>query len=96
MMVAARKLSTARCASTSYKTVEGFDMDLPTAIRIHDQLVGSTPMHASPAEHVAQADEYLARADGLCLSFEHWKHPEQHRGFSGFRQYRAMLSGECL
>lgn len=82
-------LSTARCASTSYKTVEGFDMDLPTAIRIHDQLVGSVPMHASPAEHVAQADEKCANADS-------WVAPGLHAAFSGFRQYRKMLPGECL
>lgn len=87
-----RKLSTARCASVSYKTIEGFDMDLANATRIHDQLVGSTPAHMSPAEHIAQADDASPGRDGMMS----WNRPSQHRAFSGFRQYRAMLPGECL
>lgn len=47
------KLSAARCASTSYKTVEGFDMSFDIAQRIFDKLVGSEPLHASPTEHQA-------------------------------------------
>jgi hypothetical protein len=48
------KLSTARCASTSFKTVEGLDMTFDTAVRIFDKLVGSNPLHASPSEHQAK------------------------------------------
>jgi len=47
------RLSVARCASTSYKTVEGFDMTLDRAVALHDKLVASTPLHASPCEHQA-------------------------------------------
>lgn len=47
------KLSSARCASVSYKTVEGYDMDLDRANAIFDKLVGSEPLHASPTEHQA-------------------------------------------
>lgn len=84
-----KKLSVARCASTSYKTVDGFDMTLEKAIALHDKLVGSTPIHASPAEHVAQADDYGQEfCDGLGSD---WEHPEQHGNFKGFRQYRHML-----
>lgn len=79
------KLSTARCASTSYKTVDGFDMTMERAIAVHDKLVGSRPIHASPAEHVAQVDKWMEGHDGG------WLYPEQHANFVGFRQYRHML-----
>lgn len=77
------KLSAARCASTSYKTVDGFDMTLERAEQIFDKLVNSKPIHASPFEHQAQVDS-LAGING-------WLNPNQHRNFVGFRQYRAML-----
>lgn len=84
-----KALSVARCASTSYKTVDGFDMTLDRAIALHDKLVSSKPIHASPAEHVAQADDYGQEfCDGLGSD---WEHPEQHGNFKGFRQYRHML-----
>jgi hypothetical protein len=87
------KLSVARCASTSYKTVEGFDMTLERAIALHDKLVSSTPLHASPCEHVARADKWkqcFANVDWT------WDHPQQHGNFVGFRQYRKMLTNECI
>jgi len=87
------KLSVARCASTSYKTVEGFDMTLEKAIEIHDKLVGSTPLHASPAEHVAYADEWFPNfnwGDGT------WDKPNYHGNFIGFCQYRKTLPNENL
>lgn len=88
-----RKLSVARCASTSFKTVDGFDMTLDRAIALHDKLVASTPLHASPCEHVAQADALIGHDIGIP---DAWEHPKQHKNFVGFRQYRAMLPGECL
>lgn len=84
------KLSVARCASTSYKTVDGFDMTLDRAIALHDKLVSSKPIHASPAEHVAQADDYGEEYhDGLGAG---WEHPNQHGNFVGFCQYRHILT----
>lgn len=83
------KLSVARCASTSYKTVDGFDMTLERAQAIFDKLVNSKPIHASPLEHVAQADQ-------VTLPFKEWEHPEQHGNFIGFRQYRKSLPNEYL
>jgi hypothetical protein len=90
--LALRKLSVARCASTSYKTVDGFDMTLDRAIALHDKLVASTPLHASPCEHVAQADDI----GGLGFGRFGWFNPHQHGNFVGFRQYRKMLPNECL
>lgn len=77
------KLSVARSGSTSYKTVDGFDMTMERALDIYDKLVTSEPVHASPLEHVAQADTYFGGED--------WAHPHQHANFSGFRQYRHMI-----
>lgn len=92
------KLAVACCASTSYKTVDGFDMTLEKAIELHDKLVGSAPLHASPAEHVAQADTFnrpLYDRFGEHAGWA-WKHSEQHGNFEGFRQYRKMLPNENL
>ncbi|WPE19864.1 FAD-dependent thymidylate synthase [Shinella zoogloeoides] len=86
----AKKLSVARCAGTSYKTVDGFDMTIERAVKLHDKLVGSRPMHASPCEQVAQADagskigypgDYYIR----------WENEREHANFVGFRQYRHQL-----
>lgn len=48
-------LSSARCASASYRTVEGSLMGLDRAKALFGKLVGSQPLHASPMEHQAQA-----------------------------------------
>ena len=84
-------LSVARCASTSYKTVDGFDMTLERAEAIFDKLVTSQPMHASPTEHVAQRDGWVKGDHG-----EHWQHPELHGNFEGFIQYRKLLEAQNL
>lgn len=82
------KKSVACCASTSYKTVDGFDMTFERAEALFDKLLHSDPMHASPFEHVARADS-LRTNDGS------WMNPELHANFVGFQQYRKMLTGEC-
>lgn len=76
------KLSVARAGSTSYKTVDGFDMTLDRAVALHDRLLASRPQHSSPAEHVARVDDCVEGA---------WNRPSDHRNFIGFRQYRAMI-----
>lgn len=91
---ALRKLSVARCASTSYKTVDGFNMTLEKAVEIYDRLLGK-PFHASPFEHVAQVDDF----EDLAYHFERpafktaacWKHSEEHGNFIGFRQLRRQM-----
>jgi len=90
-----KKLSVARCASTSYKTVDGFDMTLARAQEIYAKLRDADPIHASPFEHVVQADD-LRDENGITNGdMTHWfyRHPEQHRNFRGFRQLRAMIGG---
>jgi hypothetical protein len=48
------ELSTARCAHTSYQTVDGQQMTLDKAHDVFASLLGGDPIHASPAEHQAQ------------------------------------------
>lgn len=88
---AAIKLAVARCASTSYKTVDGFDMTMEKAADLHDKLVGSAPLHASPCEHVAFAD-HLNRGGEA----GRWSRPDLHGNFDGFCQYRKTLPNECM
>lgn len=66
------KISAARCARVSYLTHDGAKPSIDKDIRLHDQLVGSVPIHASPTEHQAVAAEH----DGY------------YKNFRGWRQYR--------
>jgi len=47
-------LSVGRCARVSYLTHDG-RRDIAEDVRLHDTLMTGNPLHASPAEHVAQA-----------------------------------------
>ncbi|OHD26721.1 MAG: hypothetical protein A2Y38_22625 [Spirochaetes bacterium GWB1_59_5] len=81
-MVAERtliKISVGRCARVSYLTHEG-KREIEKDVELHDRLVVQQPLHASPAEHVAQA---LAT-------------PERSGNFIGFRQYRKTLPNENI
>jgi hypothetical protein len=80
--VAAIKLSVARCARTSYFTHEGKLPDVDEDLKLHDRLVASVPLHASPAEHQATPDPYGENRD-------------QWGNFDRFKQYRKTLHGEC-
>lgn len=53
------KLSTARCARVSYMNHDNTSPDVMKDCELHDQLVGSKPIHASPAEHSAMAWTYV-------------------------------------
>lgn len=68
------KVSVARCARTSYLNFNGKD-DYGADIALCDKLFGSTPMHLSPTEHVAE-----------CLEDD-----MRYGNFSGFKQYRYFF-----
>lgn len=85
-----KKLSAACCASTSYKTVDGFDMTIERAVDLVDKLIGSTPLHASPFEHVAMADRV---AEGRGPAYR-YMNTTLHGNFIGFCQWRKMLPNE--
>lgn len=80
------QLSVARCASTSYKTVEGYDMTPARARAIYERLL-SSPMHATPFEHIAQPDALLSNGA--------WATPHLHGPFWGFCQLRKQFPNEA-
>ena len=47
------KSSTARCARVSYSNHDGSSPSFTKDIELHDRLVASRPIHASPCEHQA-------------------------------------------
>ncbi len=76
------RCSVARCARVSYLTFDGKVPNVEDDLRLYDRLVGSRPLHASPAEHVARPDKLTAYG---------WKKPHLHGNFVGFIQHRKIL-----
>lgn len=77
------KTSVARCARVSYQTFDGRPTTIEEDLKLYAQLVESSPLHASPAEHQAKVAEPW---DGdLSGNFD-----------AGWIQYRKMLEGECV
>lgn len=74
------KMSVARCARVSYLTHEGKNPTLEEDLALYNRLVGAAPIHASPAEHQAQAE------------FEGYK----SGNLRGFHQYRKSLVNENI
>jgi hypothetical protein len=99
-----RKVSTARNARVSYLTHDGRPTSLLEDIELHNKLVVATPLHASPAEHVATPDEY----DGYVIvghknndpdqpqKVPNWNNRQLHGNFTGWMQYRKCLPGEFV
>lgn len=79
------KLSVARCARTSYLTHEGKKPDVEHDLRLYDQLVGSSPIHASPAEHQATPDIWVGDLDA------EWGQPNLHGNLRGWVQNRKLI-----
>lgn len=70
------RMSVARCARVSYMTHEGRPPKVEDDLRLYQQLVGSEPLHASPAEHQATPSDDPDAASG---------------NFRGWVQYRQLL-----
>lgn len=86
------RTSVARCARLSYDSFEtGKRSTIEEDLKLYDRLVGSKPLHASPAEHQATPD-MLYDVDIEPL----WGSPELHGNLLGWQQYRKMLPGESL
>jgi len=69
------KVSIARCARLSYLSFEtGRRSTIEEDLKLYDRLVGSSPIHASPAEHQATPDEevhrFLMRTDLIFYQLE--------------------------
>lgn len=52
----ALKIDTARCARVSYDNLDGTPTDVDRDFALYEKLLGSDPLHASPAEHQATPD----------------------------------------
>lgn len=79
------RISTARCARTSYLLHDGTTPDIQKDLGLYERLVGSQPLHASPTEHQATPDELI---DDM------WLNEDLHGNFSGWIQFRKSLPGE--
>ena len=75
------KKSVARCARVSYLTHEGKTPPLKEDLNLYKRLLGSQPIHASPAEHQAMALSDFNIKSG---------------NFRGWLQYRKTLENENI
>lgn len=82
-----RKISVARCARVSYLRHDGTTPDITKDVELHDVLVVSRPLHASPAEHQATPDT---------LTNNNWDNPAKHGNLRGYIQYRKTLPFEYV
>ncbi len=86
-------VSVARCARVSYMTHDGRVPNRDEDIKLADRLLGSVPLHASPAEHqakIARVVPYAAPSSGVM-----WPEGAMFGNLSqGWVQYRKMLPGE--
>ncbi|WP_372395200.1 FAD-dependent thymidylate synthase (plasmid) [Azospirillum sp. HJ39] len=83
-------LSVARCARISYKPFDGA-ADIESELARADRLIGSQPMHASPAEHQATPDVDLHGGAG---TRPRWGCRYLQGNFTGWLQFRKTLPGE--
>ena len=87
------RVSVARCARVSYKTHDGRPSEWNEDMVLYHRLVGSTPLHASPAEHQAKLDDIIWNSAEL---------PDYARSYlsgnfdPGWIQYRKTLDGEHM
>lgn len=72
--------SVARCARVSYLNHDGGYCPLAKDTELYNRLLGSQPIHASPAEHQAMATESTAYSGNL----------------RGWIQYRKTIEGENI
>lgn len=87
------KASVSRCARVSYKTHDGKEPSLSADLALYERLVGSVPLHASPAEHQATPDEMVFGESGVAI----WSNPSLSGNFDkGWIQYRKTLPHEAV
>jgi len=88
-----QQISVARCARLSYMSFE--TQKRPTVeedLKLYDRLVGSQPIHASPAEHQATPDELTThKKHGAAVG---WLQSHLHGNLTGWVQLRKLIPGE--
>jgi thymidylate synthase ThyX len=75
------KRSVAKCARVSYKNHDGTETTTEQDLALYERLVGGHPIHASPAEHQAQARSESSLKSG---------------NFNGWIQYRQVLKNQNI
>lgn len=86
-----RRISVARCARVSYLSFDtGKRSTIEEDMALYDRLVGSQPLHASPAEHQATPDKLVGV--GAC----YWERLDLHDNLPGWLQYRKILPDEDI
>lgn len=88
-------MSAARCARLSYKPFDG-EADYAREQERYDRLVVSTPVHASPTEHIATPDFIVTQDLGKGQSIRTWQQPEKHGNFVGWVQHRKEIPNEAV
>jgi hypothetical protein len=95
-----QKLSVARCARISYAPFDG-DASIERELERYDLLVGSSPLHASPAEHQATPDKLTGPIResyrGASGTYRTWEKPHLAGNLGpGWIQFRKTLPGEYV
>jgi len=88
------KVSTARCARTSYMTFEGKRSTVADDVALYRKLIESKPVHASPSEHQGTPDTQY-ETDAFPGALE-WENPERHGNLHGWIQHRKLIHGEYV
>lgn len=95
-----KQISAARCASTSYVTVDGKAITPSRALEICTKLSNADPIHASPFEHQLTPDvtvdiEYrVAKSKKKLQVATVWKNPHLHGNTVGYIQARKLMNSE--
>lgn len=76
-------VSVARCARVSYRLFDGRQTLIGLDVKLAEKLLGSKPLHASPAEHQATPDTGM-------------KNPNMWGNFHGWIQWRKSLPDEYV
>ncbi len=74
------RVSTARCDRVSYLNHDQTAPSIEADLKLYEKLAGSTPKHASPLEHAAEAMDPVHRIGN----------------FRGWHQHRHMVEGESV
>lgn len=86
-------VSLARCARVSYLTHDGRETTFAEDIALTERLIGSTPLHASPAEHQATPDVLVSSCADILPDM--WAEGHLSGNFDeGWIQYRKTLPNE--
>jgi thymidylate synthase ThyX len=84
-------MSIARCARVSYLVQDGKRSTVEEDHALVDRLLGSHPLHASPAEHQATPDQNEFQNNYL-----DWNKSHFHGNLPGWIQYRKILPNESI